>query len=135
MLKPANNVSAKNYSQGSDQSQHHHERVVLCETRLRGAEERRHQTHYKGGDRVNNPVDEILIRETSHAARESGKPRTAIDGAIYYFRVKSVDAAGRIHHSPCNCPAVELIDPVLVITGLVERAQPRGPDLRQARVF
>src|SRR6185369_6131153 len=52
------------------QPQHHHERVVLCETGLRSTEQRRHQTHDERRDRIDESVDEIFVERADDATEQ-----------------------------------------------------------------
>ena len=57
-------VFREEHSHENHQSQNQHQRVILRETSLCGPEQRRHQTRNESGNRIDEPVDEILV----HAA-------------------------------------------------------------------
>ena len=63
------------------------------------------------------------------------QPGRAIDGAIDHFRIEREDTARRIHHAARDGPAEKFVNPIFVVAGLIKRAQPRGPDVRQPRVL
>src|SRR5882762_8885747 len=129
------NVTAKKERHGDHQSENHYQRIILRESCLRRAQQRRHQTHDEGGDGVYQSVDKVLINSTYNSAEASGQPGQTIYCPIHYLRIESINRARRIHRAPRDGPSVEFVDPVLVVTSHVQRAESLGPDIGQASVF
>src|SRR6185436_9961807 len=55
------NVARKEKGNRGDQTQNHHERIVLRKACLRCAKQRRQQAHDEGGDCVYETIDKILV--------------------------------------------------------------------------
>src|SRR6266850_4026976 len=131
----AGNVTGKKERHDDHQSQNHHQRVILRESCLRRAQQRRHQTHDEGGDGVYESVDKVLINSAYNTAEASGQPGQTIYCSIDYLRIKSINRTRRIHCAPRDGPTVKFVDPVFVVTRYVQRAESLGPDIGKASVF
>src|SRR5260370_38421818 len=61
---------------GNKQPDHHNHRVIRSETRLRGAHHRRHQPNDEAGERIDQTIDQILVRAAGDAAGQTRQPRS-----------------------------------------------------------
>src|SRR5215212_1000522 len=132
-LETVPDVRAEVEADGRDEAEHHHERVVRRQARLRRAQQGRHQELYEARDAVDRAVHDYPVERAREAAEPARQPRRAVDRAVYHARVGRVDAARRVHRAPRDELAVQLVNPVLVEARAVERREPPRPEVGQVR--
>ena len=65
----------------------------LGEPRLRCADNRRHQAHYKVRNRIHQTIDKVLVSAAGYLARQTSQPGRAVHASIDNLRVEVVNPA------------------------------------------